>query len=110
MYKVIKMFKDTKDNGHVYVEGDVFPHEESVVEKFKDHRIAELQSDKNKIGEPLIELVEEGIEGGSDDQESEDKTESEFPKYVGGGNYELSNGDKVKGKAEAQVAEAALKE
>lgn len=109
MYKVIKTFKDTKDNGHVYIEGDVFPHEESVVEKFKDTRIAELQSDKNKIGEPLIELVGEGIESGGEDQESEEQAVSEFPKHVGGGNYELSNGDKVKGKAEAQAAEAALK-
>ena len=35
-------------------------------------------------------------------------TGSEFPRAVGGGWYELSNGERVRGKAEAQEAEAAL--
>ena len=34
----------------------------------------------------------------------------EYPKHIGGGYYELSNGEKVKGKDEALKAEEALKE
>jgi hypothetical protein len=41
---------------------------------------------------------------------TDEGTSSEFPKHVGGGHYELSNGEKVKGKDEAQKAEAALEE
>ncbi|MEK5449567.1 hypothetical protein [Paenibacillus sp. FSL R7-0331] len=33
----------------------------------------------------------------------------EWPKHVGGGTYELSNGDRVKGKDAAEEAEGALK-
>lgn len=33
----------------------------------------------------------------------------EWPKHVGGGTYELSNGERVKGKAAAEEAEAKLK-
>lgn len=36
-------------------------------------------------------------------------TDNEFPKHTGGGYYELSNGEKVKGKDEAIKAEEALK-
>lgn len=109
MYKAIQTFKDKKDNGHIYVAGDVFPHEDSAVEKFKDSRMEELLTDKNKIGEPLIELVTDNQVDVTDAEEPAEAA-SEFPKHVGGGNYELSNGEKVKGKAEAIAAEAALKE
>lgn len=34
--------------------------------------------------------------------------DADFPKHTGGGWYELSNGDKVQGKADAQAAEKAL--
>jgi phage antirepressor YoqD-like protein len=33
---------------------------------------------------------------------------SEFPKHVGGGNYELSNGEKIKGKEAVLKAQAEL--
>jgi hypothetical protein len=39
---------------------------------------------------------------------SENETKSEFPKHTGGGYYELSNGEKVKGKDEAAAAEKEL--
>lgn len=56
MYKVIKSFYDLKDNNHVYSVGDTFPH--NGVE-FGSERIAELSSDKNLQGVPLIEEVAE---------------------------------------------------
>ena len=56
MYKVIKPFYDLKDNNHVYSVGDTFPHNGVEVGA---ERIAELASDKNLQGVPLIEEVEE---------------------------------------------------
>ena len=56
MYKVIKSFYDLKDNNHVYSVGDTFPHNGVEV---GDERIAELASDKNRLGVPLIEEVTE---------------------------------------------------
>lgn len=56
-----------------------------------------------------------GYEVQEDEKQAGDKVESqeddaEFPKHVGGGNYELSDGSKVKGKDKAVEAEAQLKE
>ena len=56
MYKVIKSFYDLKDNNHVYSVGDTFPHNGVEVGA---ERIAELSSDKNLQGVPLIEEVVE---------------------------------------------------
>ena len=56
MYKVIKSFYDLKDNNHVYSVGDTFPHNGVEVGA---ERIAELASDKNLQGVPLIEEVTE---------------------------------------------------
>ena len=56
MYKVIKSFYDLKDNNHVYSVGDTFPHNGVEVDA---ERIAELVSDKNLQGVPLIEEVAE---------------------------------------------------
>ena len=56
MYKVIKSFYDLKDNNHVYSVGDTFPHNGVEV---GSERIAELASDKNRLGVPLIEEVAE---------------------------------------------------
>ena len=56
MYKVIKSFTDLQDNNYAYYVGDAFPHNGVEV---GDERIAELASDKNLQGVPLIEEVEE---------------------------------------------------
>lgn len=55
MYKVIKRFYDLKAN-HAYSVGDTFPHNGVEVGA---ERIAELSSDKNRRGIPLIEEVTE---------------------------------------------------
>ena len=55
MYRVIKQFYDLKAN-HAYSVGDIFPH--NGVEVDAD-RIAELASDKNRLGVPLIEEIVE---------------------------------------------------
>ena len=56
MYKVIKPFTDLQDNNYAYYVGDIFPH--NGVEVCAE-RIAELASDKNRRGIPLIEEVAE---------------------------------------------------
>ena len=53
MYQVIKAFTDLKAS-HVYHVGDTFPHNGVEVDA---ERIAELSSDKNRLGVPLIEEV-----------------------------------------------------
>lgn len=55
-YKVIHAFTDLQDNNHVYLVGDVFPHDDL---KVTNERLKELSGSKNKIGEPLIELLED---------------------------------------------------
>lgn len=56
MYRVMKSFTDLKDNNYAYYVGDTFPHNGVEVDA---GRIAELASDKNRLGVPLIEEVVE---------------------------------------------------
>ena len=56
MYRVVHKFYDLKDNNHAYSVGDTFPHNGVDVD---DERIAELASDKNRLGVPLIEEIAE---------------------------------------------------
>ena len=56
MYKVIESFTDLQDNNHAYSVGDTFPHNGVDVDA---GRIAELASDKNRRGVPLIEEIED---------------------------------------------------
>ena len=56
MYRVIKYFTDLQDNNYAYYVGDAFPHNGVEVGA---ERIAELSSDKNRLGVPLIEEVAE---------------------------------------------------
>lgn len=55
MYKVIKFFHDLQDNNYEYKIGDTFPRKGL---KVSDERLAELASNANKQGCPLIEKVE----------------------------------------------------
>ena len=56
MYRVIHKFYDLKDNNNAYSVGDTFPHDGVDVDA---ERIAELESDKNRLGVPLIEEISE---------------------------------------------------
>lgn len=55
MFKVIKYFTDLEDNRYPYHVGDTFPHKGMEV---SEERLAELSSDRNKRGIPLIKKVE----------------------------------------------------
>lgn len=56
MYRVIKSFTDLQDNNYSYYVGDTFPHNGVEVGA---ERIAELASEKNRLGIPLIEEIAE---------------------------------------------------
>ena len=56
MYRVINRFFDLQDNNHAYSVGDKFPHNGVEVDA---ERIAELASDQNRLGVPLIEEIPE---------------------------------------------------
>ena len=59
-YRVLyKKFKDLEDNNHIYKQGDIYPREGLEPSK---KRIKELSSNKNKIGEILIEKIEDSKE------------------------------------------------
>jgi hypothetical protein len=81
-FLVIKAFID-KDTKKGYSVGSVYESEDS-------ERIAFLVGEDYLEGEILPDKEQEG---------------NEFPKHTGGGYYELSNGEKVKGKDEATAAE-----
>lgn len=55
MYRVIRAFTDLKAS-HVYYVGDAFPYNGVYVD---DDRLSELASNKNRMGVPLIEEIEE---------------------------------------------------
>lgn len=56
MYKVLKDFVDLKDDNFLYHKGDVYPRDGVEV---KNERFLELSTKNNKIGEILIEAVDE---------------------------------------------------
>lgn len=76
-YKVVREFKETKHDGHVYVVGDSYPKEG---EKATKARLEELSTTKNKYKKVYIEEVVneeqkvEKVEGTSDDNDSKVET------------------------------------
>ncbi|WP_078434236.1 hypothetical protein [Metabacillus halosaccharovorans] len=91
-YKVKIPFFDKADNLKPYNEGDSYSHDDE---------------------ERIAFLIEKGhLEGGviSEDpkKETPEPDKNEFPKHSGGAYYELSNGEKVKGKEEAFKAQKEL--
>ena len=82
LYPVLKNFKDKQDNKREYQLNDWYPRFNFEVD---NDRVEELY----KLG--YI---------GKQDEEVE-----QYPKHVGGGWYELSNGERVQGKEEAIEAE-----
>lgn len=91
MFKVIRRFEDT--DGTVYEVNDEYKGDAS------EERLHTLSTKNNKYKKQYIVQVEEN-----------EPTDKEFPYHVGGGHYELSNGEKVRGKAKATESEKALKE
>lgn len=91
-YPVLKNFRD-KETGRLFLAGQSYSHEDQA---------------------RLDNLIELGfLQGAAADEDKKDSGSSNddsdsFPKHTGGGNYELSNGEKVKGKDKALAAEKEL--
>ena len=88
IYPVIKNFADKEDAKRSYQENAWYP-------RFGFETSAERVEELQNLG--YIGITEE----------TED-TDEEYPRHTGGGYYELSNGDKVQGKEEAEKVEEAL--
>lgn len=85
-YRVINRFTD-KVTGRVYEENQIYHGDDA-------ERLEELSTSKNSQKKPLIRKVAEDV--------------NEL-NHVGGGYYELSNGERVRGKEEALKAEQELR-
>lgn len=108
VYKVIENFFDAEDNKRLYEVGQTYPRAGF---EASQERIDYLSNKNGDFKKPFIKIEEDreaskNVEPG--EVETDDK--DEFPKHTGGGYYELSNGEKVKGKKEAEKAEADLKD
>lgn len=87
-YIVVKNFRDLERKGKLYKSGQ--PYE---VEGLDEERITFLSNPIEALdGEPAIKKV----------------NDESFPKHTGGGWYELSNGERLRGKEEAIQAENEL--
>jgi uncharacterized protein YwgA len=131
-YKVISPFRD-KYTKKVYRKGDLYSHKQS--ERIDDltkrgfiqevtaedngqqenqQSNQEKQQETNQEKQEQQEEKQEQQEANKDQQETTSEqqkpaaTAKDYPKHTGGGWYELSNGEKVQGKEEADKAEAAL--
>lgn len=99
-FVVIKPFTDLQDEKHVYSAGDFYPREGT---ELNEIRAEDLANGHNVRNEQLI--VEVMVK-----EAPKQDSEGEFPKHLGGGHYELSNGEKVQGKEKAIEAERVLKQ
>ncbi|EJW14160.1 hypothetical protein M5X00_29440 [Paenibacillus alvei] len=97
--KVVNQFREKDHDDHIYEAGDVYPAEGYKTNLERIEFLANVHPQYKKIFlADIHEIEEDGSKG-----------EEDFPKHAGGGTYELSNGEKVKGKKEAIEAEKALK-
>jgi len=96
-FKVLNDFKDTQHQ-HTYKVGDDYPKEGY---KAEEKRVAYLQSENPEY---RMRFLGEGKE-----QPLEDSSFDSKIKHVGGGWYELPNGEKVQGKEEANAALSEMK-
>ena len=103
--KVVNRFKENAHDGHVYKAGDIYPAEGFEATEERVSFLTNVHEKYKKIY--LADVVRDEEEKG---KQPDGEQDTEFPKHVGGGTYELSNGEKVKGKEEAQEAEDALNE
>ena len=99
--KVVNKFVEKEHENHVYNVGDIYPAMGFGTTEERIEVLSNIHPKYKKIY--LADIVREEVE-----QDERDVTE--FPKHLGGGTYELSNGEKIKGKEEAIKAEQTLNE
>lgn len=67
-------------------------------------------ADAGEASDDELVAIAEADGSGDDPSDPDPAAPSEFPKVLGGGMYELSDGSKVRGKAKAEAAQAAIAE
>ena len=97
---VVNPFKALEHDGYRYKAGDIYPAEGFTADEERVYFLTGVHPKYKKIYLAEVTLHET--------EQLEEKS-SEFPKHLGGGYYELSNGEKIKGKEESIKAENALK-
>lgn len=97
-YRVIADFRDLEDGRRLYKKDKPYPREGY---EPTQERIMALTTSNNAGKKPFIIKIES--------KEPPSTDADVFPKATGGGYYQLSNGEKVKGKDKALAAEEALK-
>ncbi|KYG90012.1 hypothetical protein A0U40_09820 [[Bacillus] sp. KCTC 13219] len=103
--RVVNDFKENQHNNHHYKAGDPYPKEGYKADEERVYFLTGLHPKYKKIFLADVTEFNEPTENKSD----EEIEKNGFPKHVGGGRYELSNGERIKGKDEAIEAENALK-
>jgi len=105
--KALRVFNDLKGN-KLRAIGEEFgvtrERYEEIFNADKENLFVEIIEEndaKNSSGEP-----NNNNNNNSDDLA--DKSKSEYPKHIGGGKYELSNGEKLKGKDAAIIAQGEI--
>lgn len=76
-----------------------------VLKRFEDKETKVFYSEDGFYAHPDQERIDFLIEKGYLEKRPDDSAAAEFPRHTGGGWYQLSNGEKVKGKEEALAAE-----
>lgn len=83
-------------------------HEKGDIIEVSEERFAEIA--ENLGSKFVAKVIIEELDDINTSEEPEKKVDpsAEYPKHIGGGNYELSDGSKVKGKQAANEAQKAL--
>lgn len=66
----------------------------------------QIRVDGRGMGEAVTAATTTSAPGGSTDSQNDDA--ADYPRHVGGGVYELANGDRVRGKDDAEAAQAEI--
>lgn len=110
-FVVINAFKDLEDEGHIYKPGQFYPREGSKLNEERADFLSSMDNPKKKAFLVEVKVNSETRKEAPPEEEKKHQQkprEEAFPKLLGGGFYELSNGEKVRGKEEAKKAEEAL--
>ena len=102
--RVVNPFQALEHNGHMYKAGDTYPAEGFEATEKRVYFLTGVHPKYKKIYLADVTIHEESQNTNENEQKPTVVNEG-FPKSTGGGWYLLSNGEKVKGKEEANKAQ-----
>ncbi|TCT23387.1 hypothetical protein EDD68_107101 [Melghiribacillus thermohalophilus] len=107
MPKVLKIFED-KHTKKVYIPGNEYHADPERLKELAEKGFIEYEAHNEDSNTEKDENQKENHEAPEQKAAEEETKQEEFPKHVGGGYFELSNGERVKGKEEALKAQSEL--